>query len=68
MIPWTKIVGVGLIAYAFYLIYKGEVDFTDKRRYNAPKMIYTRKERPEVFWGVVGIILIAGDILFFLDF
>jgi hypothetical protein len=41
---------------------------TNKRRYNAPKMIYTRKESPLVFWGFVGVLLVGGVILLFLEF
>jgi hypothetical protein len=40
---------------------------TNKRRYNAPKMIYTRKENPFVFWGFLSIMLVGGVILLLLD-
>jgi hypothetical protein len=67
-LPWTKVLGVGVILYALYTIYTGELDMTNKRRYNAPKMIYTRKESPLVFWGFVGVLLVGGVILLFLEF
>jgi hypothetical protein len=66
-LPWTKIIGAGVILYALYTIYKGELDMTNKRRYNAPKMIYTRKENPFVFWGFLSIMLVGGVILLLLD-
>jgi len=66
-IPWTKIIGAGLILYALFTIYKGELDMTNKRRYNAPKMIYTRKDSPLVFWGFVGIMLVGGVFVLLLD-
>jgi hypothetical protein len=53
MIPWAKILGAGVLVYAAYLVYRGEIDMTNKRRYNAPKMIYKRSENPLVFWGLV---------------
>jgi hypothetical protein len=66
-IPWTKIIGVGLILYALYTIYSGEIDMTNKRRYNAPKMIYTRKDHPLVFWGLVGIAFVGGAFVLLME-
>lgn len=60
MIIWTKIIGVGALVYAAYLVYRGEIDMTNKRRYNAPKMIYKRSENPIVFWGLVIAIIGLG--------
>lgn len=63
MIPWSQLLGLGLLLYVVYLIYRGEIDMTNKRRYNAPKMIYKRSEHPLAFWGLVAIILIFAALL-----
>jgi hypothetical protein len=57
---WSTVVGVGLLLYVAFLIYRGEVDMTNKRRYKAPKMIYKRSEQPLIYWGLVALILIGA--------
>ncbi len=60
MTLWSTVIGLGLLAYVVYLIYCGEIDMTNKRRYNAPKMIYKRSEQPLIYWGLVGLIGIGA--------
>jgi hypothetical protein len=67
MIPWAKIIGAGALLYAAYLVYRGEIDMTNKRRYNAPKMIYKRSENPVVFWGLVLAFVGIGIFVLTLD-
>jgi hypothetical protein len=40
---------------------------TNKRRYNAPKMIYKRSENPVVFWGLVLAFVALGVFALTLD-
>jgi hypothetical protein len=63
MFPWRILVGVGLLLYGAYLIYRGEIDMTNRRRHNAPRMIYKRSEQPAVFWGFVLVILLGGVLM-----
>ena len=67
MIPWSKVIAVGLILYALYTAYKGEIDMTNKRRYKAPVMIYKRSEHPFVFWGLVLAMIAVGVFAFSLE-
>ena len=60
MFPWTKLLAVGLLLYAGYTIYKGEIDFTNRQRYKAPTMIYKRSENPLMFWGIVVAFVICA--------
>ena len=64
MFPWSKLLAVGLLFYVGYLIYKGEVDFTNRRRYKAPTMIYKRSENPLMFWGIVGAFILIAVFVF----
>jgi hypothetical protein len=63
MITWTKILGVGVLLYAAYLIYRGEIDMTSNRRADAPTVIYKRSEKPGVFWGIIVLLALFAALL-----
>lgn len=63
MFPWSILIGAGLLLYCVYLIYRGEIDMTNKRRYDAARMIYKRSEQPVVFWGLVIVIFVGGVLM-----
>jgi len=65
--PFSKILAVGFLLYAGYLIYKGEIDMTNRRRYKAPTMIYKRSEQPLIFWGLVALIVLVALFVFTLQ-
>ena len=67
MIPWAKVIGVGVLLYAAYLVYRGEIDMTNRRRANPVPMIYKRSENPLVFWGLVIVFVVLGVFALTLD-
>jgi len=67
MIPWAKIIGVGALVYAAYLVYRGEIDMTNRRRAKPIPMVYKRSETPLVFWGLVIAFAVLGIFALTLD-
>lgn len=63
MDTWTRIIGVVLALYAAFVIYRGQIRFTDDDTYTS--RVVKRSEKPVQFWLTVSLMLALAVILVF---
>jgi hypothetical protein len=58
---WTRVVGVGLLLYAFFCIYRGRISVSDE--YTSKTEYLTRADKPILFWLLIAVMLGLGLVL-----
>jgi hypothetical protein len=65
MFTLSNYVGLGLMLYAAYSIYKGSIGLSQSKGARKESITVTRKDKPVQFWISVGLLLVFGALLAF---